>query len=225
MGGIALLKDLYREMCGEASNWKTKTPEASIRRLVQTSRRLKKLKSGLYCLSELHEKFISLSEHNELSKNQETREHNHSYFQGCLLKAGKEKGFCTYTPDRSKQFLPGSTLGDFSDFSRLPEFGYPKIIEDARTVDVIWFNQRRMPGAFYEVEMTTDMLRSLNKFVQLQDYSAKFIILAPEHRKGQFENKIKKHVYDDIRKRVDFWMTSELEDKLSKFLQPSNQSI
>lgn len=37
------------------------------------------------------------------------------------------------------------------------EFTYPEILRKAKTVDTVWFNERKMPCAFYEVEHTTDI--------------------------------------------------------------------
>lgn len=63
-------------------------------------------------------------------------------------------------------------------------------LRKAKTVDVIWFNERQMPSDFYEVEHTTEIKHSLFKFYELQDFFAKFYIVADVCRKEEFKDKI-----------------------------------
>lgn len=63
-------------------------------------------------------------------------------------------------------------------------FTYSEILRRAKTVDTIWFNKRKMPCAFYEVEHSTDIKNSLNKFYELQDFRAKFYIVAAKEREN-----------------------------------------
>lgn len=72
------------------------------------------------------------------------------------------------------------------------DYTYPEILKRAKTVDTIWFNERKMPCAFYEVEHSTDIKNSLNKFYELQDFRAKFYIVAAKERKVQFSDIIYK---------------------------------
>ncbi len=77
-------------------------------------------------------------------------------------------------------------------------------MKHARTVDVIWFNERKLPNAFYEVEHTTDIKNSLNKFYELQDYRSKFYIVAPKERERQFKDIISSTIYRKIKDIVSF---------------------
>ena len=74
----------------------------------------------------------------------------------------------------------------------------------ARTIDVIWFNERQMPSNFYEVEHTTDIKNSLSKFYELQDFHAGFYIVANISRKNEFEDKLHVSMFGAIEKRVKF---------------------
>ena len=74
----------------------------------------------------------------------------------------------------------------------------------ARTVDVIWFNERNLPSDFYEVEHTTDIKNSLSKFFELQDFFANFYIVADKKRKEEFEDKLHVSMFNPIEKRVKF---------------------
>ena len=209
LGGIATLSQLYDKV--DVSGWGTKTSSATIRRIAQMDKRLFKIKPGLYCLLTQKDKFIK--QFDEKSNKPEVQRHNHSFFQGVLLQIGQKRGLATYIPrqDSRKRFLPSSdSLGDMSGGSVMPKFGYPEFMRHAKTVDVAWFNERDMPCAFFEVEMTTDMGRSLEKFGELQDFHATMAIVAPRSRRRYFEDKISRQVYKEIRKRVKFQPTDEI---------------
>ena len=90
------------------------------------------------------------------------------------------------------------------DTTTLPLFTYDNILRKAKTVDVIWFNERNMPQAFYEVEHTTDIKNSLSKFYELQDLFAKFFIVADVCRKKEFEDKLNVSMFSPLQKRVEF---------------------
>ena len=74
----------------------------------------------------------------------------------------------------------------------------------AKTIDVIWFNEREMPSAFYEVEHTTDIKNSLSKFYELQDFNAGFYIVANASRKKEYEDKLHVSMFKLIEDRVIF---------------------
>ena len=95
-------------------------------------------------------------------------------------------------------------LGEITDTTELPQFTYKNLLRKAKTVDVIWFNEREMPTAFYEVEHTTDIKNSLSKFYELQDFHAQFFIVADKQRKSEFEDKLHVSMFHSIEKRVDF---------------------
>lgn len=84
------------------------------------------------------------------------------------------------------------------------DFTYREIVKFAKTVDVVWFNGRKLPNAFYEVEHTTDFKNSLNKFYELQDFRAKFYIVAPKEREKQYADIISSSIYKEIKNIVSF---------------------
>lgn len=167
-GGWATLRRLNEVV--DFSNWATKTPEASIRRIVQYSDSIFKIRPGLWALEEYRDKVLEkfrLEEGNKQSEEQFT----HGYYQGLLVEIGNLSGHSTFVPaqDKHRLFL-GNELCDIAHFTNIPSFTYDDILRKARTVDVIWFNCRNMPAHFYEVEHTTDMKNSLSKFFELQDF-------------------------------------------------------
>lgn len=88
--------------------------------------------------------------------------------------------------------------------TKIYDFTYPGILKFAKTVDVIWFNDRKMPDSFFEVEHTTDFKNSINKFFELQDFRANFYIVTKKERKKEFENIINSSIYLPIKKPVKF---------------------
>ena len=96
------------------------------------------------------------------------------------------------------------SLQEMTDTTVLPDFTYEELKKKARTIDVIWFNKRRMPSAFYEVEHTTDIKNSLSKFYELQDFHAGFYIVADSSRRKEYEDKLNVSMFEPICKRVSF---------------------
>ncbi len=218
LGGIATLGMLNKEVFKiEDCVWKTKTPFATIRRIVQTDDRVYKIKPGLWALKshkkELEQKGIIVeTERNKDSK--DLIEFNHSYYQGLLLTIGNVKGFGTYVPsqDKNKRFVNG-ILDDLRTIQKIPDFSYSSFTDRSSSIDVIWFNERQMPDSFFEVEHSTDIYNSLGKYVDLQDFYTKMYIVADIKRKSEYEKKLTSTSYDKIRKehRVKFLSYDDLE--------------
>jgi hypothetical protein len=204
-GGYATLKHLYEHAPHvEGSEWNTKTPNASIRRIVQRRDQFFKLKSGLWGLESHRE---DLPEHigPDVDDTGSDSEYSHWYFQGLLAEVGNMRAADTWVPaqDKNRPFLD-KTLGDVRSLDQMPQFGYEERVARAQTVDVVWFNERRMPDRLLEVEFSTDPQNSLHKFLDLQDYYANFVIVADETRKDQFEKRLGQAGFEPIRDRVDF---------------------
>ena len=219
LGGIATLSQLNRHLLApgkDATKWATKTPEATIRRIVRnTPGHIHVLKPGLYCLQRLAatlEKDYALPQEGDVPPR--VAERNHWYYQGLLLEIGKARNYKTYGPSQDGNRAFGNQkLSDVCDITRLPNFGYSDFMRRARTVDVIWFNRRDMPAAMFEVELSTDMLNSLTKFHELRDFYTQLKVVAPAHRKAHFENRIGMDTLHEIRGRVKFVSVGELEEK------------
>lgn len=200
-GGYATLRRLYETV--DFSTWKTKTPEATVRRIVQENHEIFKIQPGLWALESCREEVMR---HFKITKEKHSEEvFSHGYYQGLLVEIGKMSRHTTYIPaqDKNRIFLD-KTLGEVSDTYSIPPFTYPKILRRAKTVDVIWFNERQMPCHFFEVEHTTDIKNSLEKFYELQDFNVQFSIVAHASRKVQFEDIIHRSIFKAIEKRVKF---------------------
>ena len=201
-GGYATLRRLNEIV--DFSTWKTKTPEASIRRIVQDSRHIFRIQPGLWALEEMRE--VVMKEFDlTIGNNRSEEEFSHGYYQGLLIEIGKFRKQKTYIPaqDKNRKFL-GHPLSEITDTMDLPDFSYDTLKRKARTIDVIWFNERIMPSSFYEVEHTTDIKNSLSKFYELQDFNAGFYIVADTSRKREFDDKISVSMFEPIKDRVAF---------------------
>jgi hypothetical protein len=209
LGGIATLGQLYQKAPNvPGSKWVTKTPLASIRRIVQLRKEIYKIKPGLYGLTAKKatneaQGVIAETEKNKNSK--EVTKFNHTYYQGLLLQVGGLRAHASWCPNQDKNhvFL-GKPLGTFRTLQELPAFSYPHFVQRSSTVDVIWFNEREMPHTFFEVEHSTDIQNSLVKFNDLQDFFARMLIVSDANRQKEYEHKIKYSSFRDIAGRVQF---------------------
>lgn len=212
LGGVATLGQLNHEVFKiKDCEWKTKTPFASIRRIVQLTNGIYKIKPGLYGLEKYRKQneergIIAENEKNKDSK--EANAFNHAYYQGILLIIGKYHNMQTYIPqqDKNKRFYDGKKLHELSTLSEQPQYSYRQFIKRSATIDAIWFNERSMPHSFFEIEHSTDIQNSLLKFNDLQDFYARMVIVADKKRKAEFESKMQFHAFDELRlkKRVSF---------------------
>lgn len=201
-GGYATLGNLYHLV--DTSTWATKTPNESIRRIVQQSQEIFKIQPGLWALEECRDEVMQIFELKPGNKKSE-EQFTHGYYQGLLVEIGKFRQLKTYVPaqDQNRIFID-KRLGEITDTTELPDFTYENLKRRARTIDVIWFNERNMPSDFYEVEHTTDIKNSLSKYYELQDFSAGFYIVADTSRKKEFEDKLHVSMFAAIENRVRF---------------------
>ena len=195
LGGIATLGKLNQEVFKiKDCQWNTKTPFASIRRIVQVRKEIYRIKPGLWALTshrqELEARGI-VADNEAGATSEAAKEFNHSYYQGILLEIGNCRGMQTFVPeqDKNKRFA-GAMLKEVRSLDALPAFSYPELVHRSASIDVIWFNERKMPSHFFEVEHSTDIQNSLLKFFDLQDFYCRMYIVADKRRKEEYERKI-----------------------------------
>lgn len=225
-GGYATLGALNRLV--DFSQWRTKTPQATIRRIVQESRFFFKIRPGLWALNECREsvlKKLKLQGASELAQENFT----HSYYQGLLVEIGNMRHFQTCVPaqDKNKAFLE-TKLGNVCSLDAVQDFTFPGIMRYAKTVDVLWLNERNLPSALFEVEHSTDIAHSLDKYYELQDFYASFYIVADSSRRNQFQDLLSKRtIYLSIAKRILFLSYEDLSKvhSLSKDLLSTCSSL
>lgn len=202
IGGYATLGDLYHLV--DTKSWATKTPNESIRRIVQQSGEIFKIQPGLWALEECREEVMRKFDI-EPQEEKSVERFTHGYYQGLIIEIGNMKHYTTYVPaqDQNRKFIE-KPLKDICSTIHIPAFSYKELTDRARTVDVIWFNERNMPDTFFEVEHSTDIQNSIIKFCDLQDFNSRFLIVAPQNRKEQFDKVISRTAFKDVKKRVSF---------------------
>jgi hypothetical protein len=215
-GGYATLGQLYQTAPKIPDcKWGTKTPFATIRRIVQEHDEFFKVRTGLWALTSEKEKVLGLFS-NEKTQSKE-REYSHYFFQGLVADIGNLKGFQTFVPsqDKNKPYAK-QKLGEVATLSKLYEFTYAEVLRKAQTIDVSWFNVRKYPNSFFEIEHSTDIYNSLLKFVELQDFRIHFYIVADSQRQAEFDDKILLNAFAPIKPFVKFWNYDSVLDLHTK---------
>lgn len=219
-GGYATLGYLYRmapQMPG--SHWGTKTPFASIRRIVQVHKEFFKIRPGLWALASEREAVLSKLALDAKADTRKPEEFNHSYYQGLLVEIGNLKNYETFVPlqDKNRLFLE-RRLSEVATLKEFYGFTYDSLLRRAKTVDVSWFNLRKFPKAFFEVEHSTDMRNSLLKFLDFEDFRINFYIVADAVRAREFRDKVSSPTFSSIRDQIkflDYERLAEMHSKLS----------
>jgi hypothetical protein len=212
LGGQATLAQLYHATLKiKDCAWKAKDPEASIRRIVQERQEIFKVRPGLWALRD-YQKRLGLIE--ETPRNQDDAQviqQSHSYYQGLLLTIGRLRRFETFAPqqDKNSSFI-NQPLKDVRTLNKIPAFSYPKIVKRCSTVDVVWFNRRGLLHSLFEVEHSTKFQNSLTKFIDLQDFYTRMVIVAADRNQRDFNHKIGFDAFNEIRGRVSFLTYEDL---------------
>ena len=195
--------------------WKTLTPFASIRRIVQDQSRFFKIKPGLWALNsykgKLPENISAIIEEAKLPPEKE-KKYTHYHYQGVLADIGKARNYSVYIPpqDRNKPYL-NDKLKDVSDPEEIPKFTYQKIINAIKSIDVIWINERGFPAAVFEIENSTDYKNSLTKFHELIAFQTEMQMVADAVRRRQFDSVMSMSIYKDLRGKVNFTSYDSLD--------------
>ena len=129
LGGIATLNQINQHIF-EVKDcvWKTKTPFASVRRIVQLTKGIYKIKPGLYALEMYRKQLEQDGIIVQTEKNKESEEiktFNHSYYQGLLLEIGRMRHLDTFIPnqDKNKKFIK-TPLGEIRILQTIPQYSY-----------------------------------------------------------------------------------------------------
>ncbi len=205
-GGFATLGHLNQKVLQVPGfKWKAQEPFANIRRIVQDKRFFFNIKPGLWALLS-HKDTLpqDVFPTGQVSKSKREID-THSYYQGLLVEIGCLKRYITFVPnqDKNRPFL-GRPLREVSSKVDFYQFGDDRVVRKAKTIDVCWFNDRKMPSVFFEVEHSTNFHNSLLKFVELQDYNMRFYIVADKARKAEYDGKLVLSAFKPIQQRVTF---------------------
>jgi len=205
-GGFATLRYLYTNT--PTSGWRTMTPFASIRRIVQVSAQFFKVKPGLWALEAYRDRLpadIQRLARERDSGGARPSDASHGYYQGLAAELGSLKGFTTYVPAQDgNRLCAGRKLRDIASCTTLPAFTYERVLRSARMIDVIWFNRRGYPASLLEVEHTTDFRGAFEKFAEMVDFRCDMCVIADRVRKRQFRDVAARTAYSTLSGQVRF---------------------
>lgn len=183
--------------CQNSKEW-----EAGIRgvlyREIKNNRRFKKIGLSIYAISDYQE---------EQRPKQSDKIRMHSYIEGICLELGNFNGFLTYTADASAMYRDNLRLCDFATIHKIPDFSYEGIINEAKRIDVIWFNKKgyAFPKRVFEVVDSIGTLNSaFNRSLQLKNFITDFYIVAPERHHDKFRQTIDMEIYLPQKERFRF---------------------
>jgi len=201
--GVANLNTIYNNIeqyypsAKQSNEW-----EASIRgvlyREVNNNRIFKKIGLSIYALKDYIE---------EQKPQAEESVRMHSYIEGICLEIGNFKNFETYTADSSVVYRDNLKLNIFSTMDKMPQFSYDAIIQEAKRMDVIWFNKigLHFPQKVFEVVDSIGTLNgAFNRCLQLQNFTTEFFIVAPEKHRAKFNQTMNLETYRQSNHRFKF---------------------
>jgi hypothetical protein len=184
-----------------------------MRRIVQDERFFFKIRPGLWALKTWRDR---LPDEMQPAKKRarEAQLFTHSYYQGLVVQIGNLKRLETFVPaqDKNKAFLGKQKLGQIATLSKIYPFTYTQTVRRANMIDVVWFNERKMPASVFEIEHSTNMRDALVKFVELQDFRTDMCIVADAARRRQFTETLSFEAFAAISKYVRFMSYTELSD-------------
>ena len=146
---------------------------------------------------------------------------SHAEAEADLLELGNLLGFDTYVTadDRNKEFR-GKLLSETATLREMPNFTTQEILDTARHIDIIWFEDK-FPVQCFEVEHSTGVSQGLLRLFRLRGLNTGFTIVAPAEAQGKFEREVEKAPFRSIRNRFRF---KSYED-LGRFLRVAREFV
>lgn len=208
-GGTATLKDIYDSItkyyptAKNAKEW-----EAGLRgvlyREVRNNRRFKKIGLSIYALSDY-------TEAPKPSLKDAVR--MHSFIEGICVELGNMNDYKTYTADASMVYRENLKLSSFTTLEEFPKFSYDDVVNEAKRIDVIWFNNSGLlfPQRVFEVVDSISTLDgAFNRSLQLKNFRTEFYIVAPEKHRAKFNHTIQLERYNPNMDRFSFISYDEI---------------
>jgi len=217
---VAPLRKIYKEIA-KYRPLTGKTPFKTIQERVQRDPRFTRVGLGIYALTEYLDKLPTFPK--PQSKEQE-KEQTHYSIQGMLLEIGNVEGFDTYSVNKNAIF-DNKPLLQIMTLTEFPNFTYPNIIQSARFIDVLWFNDRGFPKFAFEVEITPLFRNSLLKFSELSDFNITFYLIAEAENQNKYDREISRSVFREIRERCLFKTCEQVQNMYLKSIEKQRVSF
>jgi len=146
---------------------------------------------------------------------------SHSEAEAALLELGNLLGFETFvTADDGNKDCQGKLLSQIATLKEMPEFTAQEILDTARHIDVIWFEDK-FPVHCFEIEHSTGVSQGLLRLFQLRGLNTGFTVVAPAEAQGKFEREVEKAPFRSIRNRFRF---KSYED-IARFLRVAREFV
>lgn len=176
--------------------------EAGIRgvlyREIRNNKRFKKIGLSIYALKD----YVA-----ETKPEKDDTIRMHSYIEGICIEIGNFKNFHTYTADPSAAYRDNLHLLNIVSMTEMPVFSYNEIVQEAKRMDVIWFNKKGLcfPQKVFEVVDSIGTLNgAFNRCLQLKNFRTEFFIVAPEQHRKKFDKTMNLETYRENIDRFRF---------------------
>jgi len=209
-GGMATWDQIYSNIekyypeAKKGEKWKEGL-RGVLYREIKKGKYFKRIGLGIFALKDFKE---------EPPPKEKEVEKMHSFIQGICIEIGKNKGFLTYSPDRSKIFKRPIKIGDITDLKEVPEFTYKSVINIVRYIDVIWFTKdeiRKFPVKAFEVVHSLGTLNeAINRMMELIYFRTDFVLIAPQKYREKIKRKLNLRIYQDFRERLNLLDYNEI---------------
>ena len=210
-----------------------KEPFANIRRIVQkTPKEIYIIRPWLYWLVREKKRLEQMWLEQVTDKNKNSpdiQKQTHSYYQWILVEIWNLKEFHTYVPhqDQNKPCFNWEWDSLLKDIITTNDLVWPaKTIKRAETIDVVRLNDDNTPSNVFEVEHSTNIINSLNKFWELKNYRTWCYIVADEIRHKEFDKQVSQAIYKDISPK--FLSYEDLEnyyDKITEYYSLKRKTL
>jgi hypothetical protein len=134
--------------------------------------------------------------------------------EGICLQLGNYKDFETYTADPSALYRDNLHLRDIATVNDFPPFTYNDILQEAKRIDVVWFNKGNLlfPQKVFEVVDSIGTLTgAFNRSLQLDNFQTKFFIVAPEEHHKKYEQTVNLAPYNKRKEIFNFINYEDME--------------
>lgn len=212
-GGSANLETIYKKIpkfypnAKQGLEWKAGV-RGVLYRAIEEGKSFKKIGLSIYALKDYKE--------NPLPKTSDKIK-MHSFIQGICLELGNARKYLTYTADPSKLYRDNVYLKDIALLEKLPNFTYKEIVNEAKRIDVLWFNDAKCAFpqcAFEVVDSISTLNNAFNRCLQLKAFATKFIIVAPQNHYKKFKANLELEIYRD---KQDFFQFVAYDEMLKTY--------
>lgn len=164
-------------------------------REIKNKRNFKQIGLGIFSLINFKEEDIHEIENDNFRM--------HSYMEGICLEIGNFLKLKTYTADPSATFnnLP---LNKISTIPEIPGFTYSEIINYAKRIDVIWFNEKGylFPKRAIEIIDSINTLEpALKRTLQLSEFNLDFYFICKKEHVTKIQKEINAEPYMRLKDR------------------------